>query len=74
MIRSFDEVLSLDLIQDKKAIDDTMKQEIEELIRKRDQYKKEKNYVEADRIRDELKERGIQLIDRRDGTTFELLS
>lgn len=74
LIRSFDEVLSLDLIQDKKAIDDTMKQEIEELIRKRDQYKKEKNYVEADRIRDELKERGIQLIDRSDGTTFELLS
>ena len=35
--------------------------------------KKEKNYALADQIRDELLERGVKLIDTRDGTTYEIV-
>ncbi len=44
--------------------------EIEEKIRQRQEAKKAKNFVEADRIRAELEEAGITLIDSRDGTRW----
>ncbi len=43
--------------------------EIMSLIEQRKQAKKEKNYKEADRIREELKEKGIELIDLKGGET-----
>nr|MDJ0554309.1 cysteine--tRNA ligase [Microcoleaceae cyanobacterium MO_207.B10] len=43
--------------------------EIESLIQQRLQAKKAKNYAEADRIRDELQNQGIKLIDRPGGVT-----
>ena len=43
------------------------------MIEKRRIAKENKNYEEADRIRDELLEKGIKLIDGREGTTYELL-
>jgi cysteinyl-tRNA synthetase len=43
---------------------------IDELIEQRAQAKKEKNWAEADRIRDELQEAGIQLEDGSGGTTW----
>ncbi len=45
--------------------------EIEALIEKRQEARKAKNYAEADRIRDELKERGIELLDTRDGVKWK---
>ena len=45
--------------------------EIEELIAKRAAAKKEKNYAEADRIRNYLAERGVTLKDSSQGTTYE---
>lgn len=44
---------------------------VEELIAKRAQAKKDKNFAEADRVRDELKEMGIELLDTRQGTTWK---
>jgi cysteinyl-tRNA synthetase len=44
--------------------------EIEEKIRQRQEAKKAKNFAEADRIRAELEEAGITLIDSRDGTRW----
>ncbi len=44
---------------------------IEERIAARAEAKKAKNWAEADRIRDELKERGILLKDSKQGTTWE---
>ena len=44
-------------------------EEIEELIKKRQEARKRKDYKEADRIRDYLKEKGIILEDRPDGST-----
>lgn len=43
--------------------------EITSLIQQRIEAKKTKNYQEGDRIRDYLKDKGITLIDRKDGTT-----
>ncbi len=44
-------------------------EEIHELIEKRTKAKQEKKWTEADKIRDELKAKGITLEDRKDGTT-----
>ncbi len=46
--------------------------DIDLLILKREQAKKQKNFQEADRIRDILKEKGIQLFDTKDGTKWTL--
>jgi len=43
--------------------------EIEEMVRKRDEARKRKDYAESDRIRKELDDAGILLEDRKDGTT-----
>ena len=44
--------------------------EIDALVAARTQAKKDKNYAEADRIRDELKARGIEIIDTPQGTKW----
>ena len=77
-IQDFDQVLSLNLLQ---AADKLKKQqateaaasadpEIDALVAARTQAKKEKNFAEADRIRDELKARGIEIIDTPQGTKW----
>ena len=45
-------------------------EEIEGLIADRNAARRDKEFAEADRIRDLLKERGIILDDARDGTTW----
>ncbi|MBQ4091477.1 MAG: cysteine--tRNA ligase [Clostridia bacterium] len=46
--------------------------EVLDLIEKRKQAKKEKNFAEADRIRQYLADKGVTLIDDRTGTTFKI--
>lgn len=46
-----------------------LKENIESFIQQRRDARKAKNYVEGDRIRNELKNRGIVLTDHKDGTT-----
>jgi len=46
--------------------------EIEEMIAARNEARKARNFAEADRIRDELKDMGIQLKDSRDPETGEI--
>ncbi len=53
------------------GIDEKSKSKIEELIRKREEAKKEKNYELADKIRNELKKMGILLQDTPNGTVWE---
>lgn len=48
-----------------------LESEIEELIEKRQQARAEKNWAEADRIRDDLKERGIVLEDTPQGVRWK---
>ena len=53
------------------GIDEETKKKIEELIAKRSEAKKEKNFELADKIRDELKEMGISIQDTPNGTKWE---
>ncbi|MCW6048761.1 cysteine--tRNA ligase [Lyngbya sp. CCAP 1446/10] len=45
-------------------------EEIEVMIQQRKDARKAKNFAEGDRLRDELKDNGITLIDQKDGTTI----
>ncbi len=80
-IADMDTVLSLGLIEAAKAVNEKAEAPaaegelagwIEEMIEKRAAAKKEKNYAEADRIRAELLEKGITLIDTKEGTKYEI--
>ena len=42
------------------------------MITERKQAKFEKNYARADEIRNELANKGVELIDTKEGTTFKL--
>ena len=67
LVKDFDQVLSLDLIN---SLDDDIQSMVEEKIKERNQAKENKNYELADSIRDELLSKGIKLIDTKDGTTY----
>ena len=54
------------------ALDPEFVAYIEQMIEARKQAKKEKNFAEADRIRAELLEKGVTLLDTREGTKFEI--
>ena len=65
----FDELTGvLGLVYNRKT--DSLGDEIEELIESRQNARKEKNWAEADRIRDELKARGIILEDTPQGVKW----
>ena len=78
-IQDFDLVLGLNLIQAaakkreeqaRAAAAEERDPEIEALLAQRTAAKKEKNFAEADRIRDELKARGIEIIDTPQGAKW----
>ncbi len=77
-LRDFDRVLSLNLIpaagalREKQAAEAAASAdpEIDALVAARTQAKKERNFAEADRIREELKARGVEIIDTPQGTKW----
>lgn len=73
LIDDFDKVLSLNLIEEEQEVDSELESYILEKIEERNQAKKDKNYQLADSIRDDLLEKGIRLVDSREGTTYEIL-
>ena len=84
LLEDFDRVLGLDIVPAaKKAIADKAAEaenassdpfvaEIEEKIAERAEAKKNKDYARADAIRAELLEKGVVLIDTKEGTTFKI--
>ena len=84
LLADFDRVLCLNLLENAAKLneektaaeavksDDPFVAWIEEQIEARKNAKKEKNYAEADRIRAELLEKGVTLIDTKDGTTYQI--
>jgi cysteinyl-tRNA synthetase len=72
LIESVDKVLSLDLLKE-STIDEDLRVYIENKIKERNLAKTNKDYALSDKIRDELKEKGIEIKDTRDGTTFEII-
>ena len=69
-IAQMDKVLSLDLLKTEKINVD--KKYITEMIEKRNEAKKVKDYLLADSIRNELERNGIILKDTREGTIYEV--
>ena len=72
VISLFDKVLGLDLLKEDDKEHNMDEAYILEQIKIRDNAKKEKDYDTADRIRNELLEKGIKLIDTKEGTKYEL--
>ena len=66
----------LGIFQDKyfNQVSDEMQQKIEELIIKRENAKKDKNFDMADQIRNELNELGIEIKDTNEGTSWNVKS
>lgn len=78
LIKSFDEVLSLDLLKEhgndkESSVDSELKEYILAKIEERKAAKKEKDFAKADAIRDELAAKGIQIKDTREGTVWEIV-
>ncbi len=77
-LADFDQVLSLNLIEAARKLQAKQKAEeeanadpeIDALVQARTEAKKAKNFAEADRIRDELKSRGIEIIDTPQGAKW----
>ena len=79
LLNKFDEVLSLDLVKkaqtladkDGKAADTAEHDPvIDDMINRRLEAKRNKNFAEADKIRDDLKAMGIEITDIPGGTTW----
>ena len=73
LIDEFDTVLSLDLTKEPEVATVENEAEILALIEERNEAKKAKNYARADEIRNGLLEKGIRLIDTKEGTNYELV-
>ena len=80
LIKDFDYVLSLDLLQAAqelrdaaKDVDDELAAFVEAKISERTAAKKEKDFARADAIRDELLEKGVAIKDTREGVKWELV-
>lgn len=71
LIANFDLVLSLDLlIEEEKTIDSDLKQQVETLLMERAKAKAEKDWAQADAIRDAIKALGVIIVDTPQGTTW----
>ena len=84
LVKDFERVLSLGLLEKAAKLNETKKSDeasgvseellayINEMIEARKAAKRERNFAEADRIRDELLSRGVTLLDTREGTKFTI--
>ena len=85
LLNDFDKVLSLSLLDEAKKLKENKKEEtsspvaddefskyVEEQLALRADAKKNKNWAEADRIRDELTAKGVKILDTPDGAKWSL--
>lgn len=85
LLADFDKVLSLSLLDEAKKLKETKKEEastpavddefskfVEKQLALRAEAKKNKNWAEADRIRDELTAKGVKILDTPDGAKWSL--
>ena len=72
VIKSFEEVLSLDLLKD-DVIDKELEDYIKEKINERNIAKANKDFALADSIREELEKKNIIIKDTKEGTKYEVI-
>ncbi|MGL5346720.1 MAG: cysteine--tRNA ligase [Peptostreptococcaceae bacterium] len=73
LIRDFDKVLGLGLVELKKNdLDDETISWINSLIEERKEARKNKDFDKSDKIRDLLLEKNIELLDTREGTKWQI--
>lgn len=73
LIQDFDRVFSLNLIEEREtSLDDEKIGYIEELIKERDAARANRQWEEADKIRDILLKENIELIDTKEGTKYSI--
>ena len=77
IINDYDSVLGLKLLEKTEnenapAVDPELAAYVEEMIAKRAEAKKAKDFALADSIRDELKEKGVVIKDTREGARWNL--
>jgi len=85
LLADFDKVLSLSLLDEAKKLKESKKEEasasaadddfskyVEEQLVLRAEAKKNKNWAEADRIRDELTSKGVKILDTPEGAKWSL--
>ena len=73
LIEQFDNVLGLDLLKEDVKTSSVDEEYILSMIEKRNNAKQNKDFSTADKIRNELFEKGIKLIDTKDGTIYEIV-
>lgn len=74
IIKSFDKVLSLDLLKKEEIKLDIDEKYILDKIEERRKAKENKDYLLADKIREELLNKNVRLIDTKDNTTYEIIN
>ncbi|MBE6159231.1 MAG: cysteine--tRNA ligase [Firmicutes bacterium] len=72
LVSNFDKVFDVNLIKSNE-VDEELLKYINEKIEERKQAKANKDFELADKVRNELLEKGIQLKDTREGTIFEII-
>ncbi|MBO4913505.1 MAG: cysteine--tRNA ligase [Butyrivibrio sp.] len=79
LVKSFDKVLSLDLIghaaasKEEKEVDPELEAYVLDAIERRAAAKKAKDFATADAIRDELLKKGVEIKDTREGVKWQLI-
>ena len=76
LLEQFDQVLGLDLVHAEEYLktqnaEVVMDEEVKQLVEKRDQARKEKNWALSDEIRDLLQQKGYVVKDTKEGTMIE---
>lgn len=74
IIKSFDKVLGLDLLKKEEIKLEIDEKYILDKIEERKKAKENKDYLLADKIREELLNKNIRLIDTKDNTTYEIIN
>ena len=73
IIKDYDKVLSLDLLNNEKKIDEKLIKYINEKLEERKLAKENKDYEKADNIRKELESKNIKIKDTKEGTIYEVI-
>ena len=73
IIKDYDKVLSLNLLNNEKKLDEELIKYINEKLEERKLAKLNKDYEKADNIRKELESKNIKIKDTREGTIYEVI-